>query len=73
MLVDVVKCFETLTLLQEQYWATRADFPRKFLRMVMSFSSMRCFLVQDECSSDTTETMAALTACSRFSRASGVV
>ena len=29
MLVDVVKCFETLTLLQVRYWATRAGLPRK--------------------------------------------
>ena len=66
ILVELVKCFER-NFSAGWYWATRAGLSRRFLRMVTGYFSMQRFLVQDGCSSEATESMAALTAGSRLS------
>ena len=67
VLLDIVKCFERLTLAQVWFWGLKAGLPRRFLLMVMKGFSVARFLVVSGCCSDSVRVFGAIVAGSRFS------
>ncbi len=67
VLLDIVKCFERLTLHQAWYWGRRAGLPVRFLRLVLTVFSFTRTLVAQGSASDFVSSVGAIVAGSRFS------